>query len=79
MKKSGKQLGVSEEIDELEENLDQKLLEIERLKEELKSTKESLKIQTYRIDFDLLSSPTNKIILDTEVKVLMMPIYVPSK
>jgi len=61
---------VSKELDEFKEKLDKKRLEIERLKEELKSTKESLKKQNDSIDFDLLSSPINKIILDTEVTIL---------
>jgi hypothetical protein len=74
MENLGNQLGVSKGLDELKENLDQKRLEIERLKEELKSTKESLKKQNDRIDFDLLSSPINKIIHDTEVTILVMPI-----
>jgi len=42
MKKIGNQLGVSKDLDEFKEKLDQKRLEIVRLKEELKSTKESM-------------------------------------
>ncbi len=59
------QLGVSEEIDELEETIGLQLMGIERLKEELKSTKDSFRKQNERTDFDLLSSPINKIIFDT--------------
>ena len=65
---------MSKELDELKEKLDKKRLEIERLKNKLKSTKESLKKQNDRIDFDLLSSPINKIIHATEVTILVMPI-----
>ena len=43
MEKLENQLGVSKELGELKEKLDQKRVEIERLKEELKSTKESLR------------------------------------
>lgn len=67
MENVGIQLAWSNEIDGLEDKLDQKLIEIQRLKEELKSTKESLRKQNDRIDFDLLSSPINKIIHDTNI------------
>ena len=70
MEKLGNQLGVSQDVDELKEKLDQKRLEIVRLKEELKSTKESLRKQNDRRDFDLLSSPIDKNIHDTEVTIL---------
>ena len=73
MENVGIQLAWSNEIDGLEDKIDQKLIEIQRLKEELKSTKESLRKQNDRIDFDLLSSPINKIIHDTEVTIIMMP------
>ena len=73
MENVGIQLAWSNEIDGLEDKLDQKLIEIQRLKEELKSTKESLRKQNDRIDFDLLSSPINKIIHDTEATIIMMP------
>jgi peptidoglycan hydrolase CwlO-like protein len=56
---------VSKDLDELKEKLDQTRLEIERLKKELKSTKEYMRKQNDRIYFDLLSSPINKIIHDT--------------
>ena len=69
MEKLGNQLGVSQDVDELKEKLDQKRMEIVRLKEELKSTKESLRKQNDRRDFDLLSSPIDKNIHDTEVTI----------
>jgi hypothetical protein len=70
MEKLGNQLGVSQDVDELKEKLDKKRMEIFRLKEELKSTKESLRKQNDRRDFDLLSSPIDKNIHDTEVTML---------
>lgn len=73
MENVGIQLGWSNEIDVLEEKLDQKVIEIKRLKEELKLTKESLRKQNDRLDFDLMSSPINKIIHDTEVTQIIMP------
>jgi hypothetical protein len=70
MEKLGNQLGVSQDVDELKEKLDKKRMEFFRLKEELKSTKESLRKQNDRRDFDLLSSPIDKNIHDTEVTML---------
>jgi hypothetical protein len=71
MENVGIQLAWSNEIDGLEDKLDQKLIEIKRLKDELKSAKESLRKQNDRLDFDLLSSPINKIIHDTEVTIII--------